>query len=240
MRFLPPIIRKKIHETRFPLTKHVATRQQKIFCISLHRTGTTSTGKFFRDHGYRVADWEVSNRNKWTDSYFSGDLESIFSSSDFLIYKMFEDEPWWIPDFYKILFQRVPNARFILMERNPDRWFDSMKSHSNERVLGNTYNHCKVYRRERDLSGKLRDASRYSLEIDNLLPLNESHREHYKELYRLYNQEKLEFFAHFGSERLFHGQLEDPLKWKKLGNFFGIDVADDYDAHENRSLPRIA
>lgn len=240
MRFVPQIIRETIHQTRFPLTKHVATRQRKIFCISLQRTGTTSTGKFFRDHGFRVADWDISHRNDWTRSYITGDYEAIFSSSDFLIYKVFEDEPWWIPDFYKVLYHRVPNARFILMRRDPDRWFDSMKSHDNERTLSNTYTHCKIYRREKDLSGELLAASRYSSEIDTLLPLNDSHREHYKHLYTLFIEEMQEFFAHFGSEKLFSCRLEDPLKWIKLGNFFGIDVAEDYNVHENRSVPGTA
>ena len=39
---------------------------KKIFCISFQRTGTTSTGQFFIDHGYSVATWAVGKRNKWS------------------------------------------------------------------------------------------------------------------------------------------------------------------------------
>ena len=37
----------------------------KIFCISFQRTGTTSVGQFFKDHGYLVATNPVSRANDW-------------------------------------------------------------------------------------------------------------------------------------------------------------------------------
>ena len=62
-------------------------------------------------------------------------------------YQVFEDDPWWITDFYKLLYHRFPKSKFILLERDPDKWFDSMVSHSGGLVLGNTHRHSYIYDR---------------------------------------------------------------------------------------------
>ena len=124
-----------------------AISSPKIFCISVQRTGTTSVGQFFRDHNFRVATWNDSRKNNWTLNWIKGDHKRIFESRDFKLNQVFEDDPWWCLDFYKILFHRFPNAKFILIERDADRWFDSMVSHSNGKTLGNTHQHTLLYNR---------------------------------------------------------------------------------------------
>ena len=208
--------------------------QEKIFCISFQKTGTTSVGKFFMDHNYRVATYPVSKRNGWSLKWFKGDYENIFNSQDFKTRQVFEDNPWWYQDFYKLLFHRFPKSNFILFERDADRWFDSLKNHRNGKTLGNTYRHSKIYRREKDFYSEIKTSGfLYTDEKDELLQIEEKHREHYKELYLLRIREIKEFFNECGKHRLFHVFLEDPNKWQKLGRFFNIDVADNYNIHSN-------
>ncbi|WP_339611568.1 sulfotransferase [uncultured Planktosalinus sp.] len=211
-------------------------QQPKIFCISIQRTGTTSVGQFFKDHNYKVAGYERKRSTEWSRMWFIGNFEAIFKSKDFKNHQVFEDNPWWSPGFYKVLFHRFPNAKFILFTRDPDKWFDSMVSHSNGKTLGNTYRHSRIYRRETEFD-KLYPFSHdfNSKKIDNLLELNESHREHYKAIYETWNRDAKLFFEQFGSERIIKLELEDPLKWQKLGTFFNLDVKDGFEVHANKS-----
>ena len=135
--------------------RSVATRQhafdddaERVFCLSMQRTGTTSVGKFFRDFGYSWAGWLADEKNDWSVAWYRGDFETIFSSPDFCTANAFEDSPWFLPDFYKILFNRFPRAKFVLFTREPDSWFLSMLRHSGGDVIGHSRIHCKVYRRE--------------------------------------------------------------------------------------------
>jgi hypothetical protein len=116
----------------------------------MQRTGTTSVGKFFRDFGFRWAGWPADEKNDWSGAWYEGDYNRIFSSRDFRAANAFEDSPWFIPDFYKVLFQRFPNAKFILFTRDPDAWFESMVKHSGGNIIGRSKIHCKVYRREQE------------------------------------------------------------------------------------------
>lgn len=208
---------------------------KKIFCISFQRTGTTSVGRFFHEHGFVVAPWQTAKANEWIASWFKGDHERIFSSADFQRCQVFEDVPWGGNDFYKVLFHRFPDARFILLERDPKKWFDSMVSHSNGRTLGNTHRHAHIYRREEEFHALGQLKGLYTEEIDNLLPLNETHRAHYQSIYTTMNREAWMFFEVHGKERLFRGTLEDPELWKKMGAFFGVFVKEGYSVHVNAS-----
>lgn len=210
----------------------------KIFCISYQRVGTTSVGRFFRDHGLKVATYQVNRKNGWTESWFEGNHEAIFRSEDFSLHDAFEDDPWCCLEFYKVLFHRFPDARFVHFRRDADRWFESMIRHSNGMTLGNTYLHSLLYRREADFAAlpyAVQEASRYSKKIDMLLPLTDEHRSHYVSVYKARNAGIHDFFSRFGPDRLFHGRLEDADKWVRLGAFVGLAVSPNYDAHEHKA-----
>jgi len=211
--------------------------KSKIFCISTQRTGTTSVGRFFKHFGYRVADWSISNKNKWSYCWEQGDFETIFKSEDFKNNQVFEDDPWWLPEFYKVLYHRFPKAKFILFTRDSEKWFNSMLSHSRGKILGNTKQHCKVYRREEDFIELFDKESRLTYnekEIDNLLTLD-GYKEHYIKLYELRNREIIEFFKKTNPESLIHCELEDENKWEKLGEFINIEIPSNFAVHVNKS-----
>jgi hypothetical protein len=213
-----------------------ALTQPKIFCISVQRTGTTSVGRFFMEHNYRVATWSISRRNDWTVKWFKGDYEKIFNSFGFKTSQVFEDDPWFCLDFYKVLFHRYPNSKFILIERDADNWFNSMVNHSNGKTLGNTHRHSIIYQRLKEFyDSNFKENNFYSSKIDNKLSLDESHREHYTNIYNLRNHEVKIFFEQFGKDRLINVKLEDKEKWQKIGRFFNIKVTSDYEIHANKS-----
>ncbi|WP_179022230.1 sulfotransferase [Winogradskyella forsetii] len=207
------------------------SRKPLIFCISFQRTGTTSVGQFFKDHNFRVATSYISSTHGWTAKWFKGDYERIFNSLEFRSHQVFEDDPWWCLDFYKVLYHRFPNAKFILLERDADKWFNSMVSHSGGKTLGNTFIHSHLYRREKDFYDLPNKIDLYEKVTDNSLPLSENHRSHYKEIYKLRNKEIKDFFNYFDEDRLFCGELEDPEKWEKMGAYFGFNVDSGYEIH---------
>ena len=213
-------------------------KKRKIFCISIQRNGTTSVGDFLSDHGFRVARWSDSVKNGWTGKWHTGDFEAIFKSTQFRCFQAFEDSPWWMPDFYKVINYRFPDAKFIHFYRDADKWFNSMRSHSQGKTIGNTYRHCKIYRRlpefyyNVDNSSDFRPTENGS---DNLLTIDETHREHYKSVYEEYNREIKSYFRKYAPEKLFSSSIEDKRKWQKLGHFLGIKVNDNYERHSNKS-----
>lgn len=209
----------------------------KLFCLSYQRTGTTSVGRFFKEHGYHVAGYQVNRERGWSEAWFEGDFEKIFRDPEFTSYQVFEDNPWFFPEFYKVLFNRFPDARFVLFERNPEDWFASMLRHSQGLSLGNSMRHAKVYRREWELY-KYLDGNNLSAnlkDVDNLLDMT-CKKDHYISQYTLHNHEVKRFFEEKGAQsRLFNCRLEDDEKWKKLGKYVGIRVASEYEVHMNKS-----
>ncbi len=213
--------------------------EPKVFCISMQRTGTTSVGKFFRDFGFRWVGWSITAKNEWTVSCYNGDYEKIFSSLDFKSANAYEDAPWFYPGFFKVLYHRFPNAKFVLFMRDADAWYKSMVKHSGGDVLGRADTHCKTYRRELEYfdllnSGRIDTKTENALGTEKIMKIT-NQAEHYKDIYHLHSVEVQDFFARFSPDALFVGSLEDPEKWHKLGKFLGVQVPDDYNSHENNS-----
>lgn len=195
----------------------------------MQRTGTTSVGGFFKEFYYNSMGWPQCVKNDWHRLWYDGNYEKIFSSWDFKTGQVFEDSPWWHPEFYKVLFHRFPHSKFILFTRDPDKWFASMVSHSSGNVLGDPIEHCKIYRREWDYYSQSEKGDIEKIQLAEK-------EQHYKEIYTLYNKEVVEFFNQFSPDSLFTCSLEDPQKWMKLGQFVGIDVPADFEVHANKSI----
>ena len=70
---------------------------------------------------------------------------------------------------------------------------------------------------------------------DYLLPMNEAHKDHYIRAYRTRNLEVRNFFSKKDPSRLFSCSLEDTGKWKKMGEFFGMDVPNDDGPYANKT-----
>lgn len=209
-----------------------------VFCLSMQRSGTTSVGKFLADVGYNAAGWTQSLENNWSEQWYEGDFEAIFNSKTFLESNAFEDAPWFFPDFYKNLYHRFPNAKFLLLKRDSEEWFNSMVKHSNDNILGKTPVHCKIYRREKEYlellhSNKLVDReNNYVLEKTMKLT---PHKKLYLETYERHYNEVLEFFNRKSPNSLFFGCLDDKNIWSNMAEFLGKKIPNSYVSHENKS-----
>lgn len=222
---------------------HFQNNEEKVFCISMQKTGTTSVGKFFRDFGYKWSGWDSDEKNDWSNSWYEGNYEDIFLSKDFNLANAFEDSPWFFPDFYKILYHKFPNAKFILFTRDSNSWFQSMVKYSRGNVIGSSIIHCKIYRRELEYFD-LKNSGEFDENIENQIYSEKKmkivgHEKQYLDSYARHTIEVQDFFRRHAPDSLFVGTLEDPDKWQKLGKFLGVKVPDDYTSHENVSESKI-
>ena len=161
---------------------------KKIFVISYQRTGTTSTGKFLKQNGFNVAGWTVCINNKWVHSCYDGDFEKVFNSDAFKKNNVFEDAPWFWPNFYKFLYHRFPNSIFVHLERNPSDWFRSMVTHSEGKTLGNLERHLDIYQRYGDYLW----LKEQKIKVDHCTLFDKS--SHYIEQYCVENKKRKNFF----------------------------------------------
>ncbi len=211
---------KRLAQRRERVAVQRASRRAKIFCLSMQRSGTTSVGDWLEAHGLVRAGSPTSVRLGWTRKWFTGDHDAIFASESFAQSELFEDDPWWCPEFYLSLAARFQEAKFILLERDPDAWFDSLCRHSGGRNPGWSDIHARIYDREDELRDILVANPSFKPEDWGLLSLV-GHREHYTRLYRRHTEAVRAFFKS-DPARLFLGRLEDPDVFPKICDFVGV------------------
>jgi hypothetical protein len=120
---------------RFGQDKHVkpalesAFSAEKVFCIGLSRTGTTSLEQALKDLGYRLGDQHQGELllGEYAVRNFRPIVEFCLTAD------AFQDAPFSFPFTFLALDQSFPNAKFILSVRdNSDQWYHSLvKYHSN-------------------------------------------------------------------------------------------------------------
>lgn len=208
----------------------------KIFCLSMQRSGTTSVGDFLAQWGLHRVGYPASRDGSWTRRWHLGDFESIFADPAFIEGEVFEDDPWWLPDFYRQLFHRFPGSRFILLSRDPDDWFASMIRHSGGHNPGHTDIHARIYRREDELDWLSRHVEGFDPRKTNLLSIFDKP-DHYKAVYRRHTREVEAFFAAQAPQALFRGDLTDPAVWTVLRDWLGLPARADLalQAHAHRA-----
>jgi hypothetical protein len=192
----------------------------QLFCLSMQRSGTTSVGDWLEAHGLARAGHPTSARLGWSLLWGRGEPEAIFRSPDFQRAEILEDDPWWAPGFYRDLAVRFPRARFLLLTRDPDLWFDSLCHHSGGVNPGPTDLHARIYNREEELRDVLAQRPDLRPDAPGLLSLL-GHRSHYTTIYRQHNEDVKAFFAPQPG-RLFTAALEDPATFPDLLAFVGL------------------
>ncbi|MDO5655741.1 MAG: sulfotransferase [Flavobacteriaceae bacterium] len=194
---------------------------QRIFILSLQKTGTTSTGDFFVHFGYPVVRSDLAQLRHWNAYWYQGEFEKIFQDTVFKNHQVFEDAPFWATDFYQILYKKFPDAKFVLLTRNSQKWFDSLAKHGNGKAPGNAQFHARIY--------GIPEAVEKDFNIYD-------HQTHYLEFYEKRNQEIIHYFDSKQAEFI-HIQLEDPLKWQKLATFAGLELNEEIRLHSNPTEP---
>jgi Sulfotransferase domain len=100
--------------------------QQKLFCIGLNKTGTTSIGDAFRILGYSRLGWRGNISAPLTLRVHEGKLDGFMPL--LMQYDAFEDLPW--PLIYDKVDSWYPNAKFVLtVRKNEDVWLKSIQKH---------------------------------------------------------------------------------------------------------------
>lgn len=103
-------------------------KKEKVFCIGLNKTGTTSIGDALEHLGYRRSGWDPIKSSALILRWYEERLEPIHSHVH--QYDVFEDLPW--PLLYKEMDIHYENARFILtVRKTPEIWLDSQIRHLN-------------------------------------------------------------------------------------------------------------
>lgn len=195
--------------------------QGKVFCLSMQRSGTSSVGDFLEQWGLKRMGHQLSRRNQWSRHWYNGDYEGIFSSETFREHEVYEDDPFWFPDFYKYVYHRVPDSRFILLYRDADSWFKSMVRHSNGFSIGYTDIHAKIYRREDELRWLEKNIPDFKGSTPRAMVLYDK-AAHYKAAYERHIAEVESFFAGPRAKALFMSKLTDPETWPGMKAWLGL------------------
>jgi hypothetical protein len=192
----------------------------KIFYVSFQLVGTKHFGRFMEKNGYKVASWKISEKNRWSQNYYDGKINSIIKSPDFLSAQVFEDGPWFQPFMVKFIYHEFPDAKFVLLTRPPIDWFKSMIKHSGGVTVGLTERHCEVYDRLEDYEW-LREHS--ELKRDACLSLFDKPM-HYINIYKKKTLEVKSFFNRMSnsSDRVFIGDLYADDVYERIAHFLCI------------------
>ncbi len=204
----------------------------KIFCLSMQRSGTSSVGAFL-EQWLKHASMQMSQKRRWPRFWFDGNFEAIFSDPVFIEHEVFEDAPFWYPEFYKFVFHRIPDSRFILLYRDSDSWFKSMIRHSQGFSLGRSDIHAKVYRREDDLKWLTNNISGFEGGPSKAMTLFDK-APHYKAHYERHCEEVEYFFKQHAPEALFYSKLSDPDVWKRLAKWLGLPDIEGITMHSHK------
>jgi hypothetical protein len=103
--------------------------KNKVFCIGMFKTGTTSIGNAFQILGYKtlmgpwwpkdimiIDDWGLKSQEEWNEY----DEVILNKTKEF---DAFQDYPWMFC--FKKCYEWYPDAKFILLERNPEKLAES-------------------------------------------------------------------------------------------------------------------
>lgn len=100
-----------------------AFEKEKVFCIGLVKTGTTSLEHALRDLGYRLGNQRQGEL--LLQDYASRNFKKIVEFC--LTADAFQDAPFSFPFTYMALDQSFPNAKFVLSVRDDvDQWYRSL------------------------------------------------------------------------------------------------------------------
>lgn len=95
--------------------------KQKVICVGMHKTGTTTLGLALLDLGYSVMGARTDLAPELLKENIKPALKIAAS------YEALQDVPWAL--LYKELDKEFPNSKFILTEREENKWIRSVVNH---------------------------------------------------------------------------------------------------------------
>jgi len=184
----------------------VSSDPYKIFGVGLNKTGTTTLAEALELLGLGP----VARRAGEGDAHESV-REALAGNYAPAIayakrYRSFEDRPWNIGHIYRELAAAYPDARFVLTQRAPERWWRSVERWLSVSKPGKLAEYCRHLEVDPDLARGGVEAVR--------IPMVER--------YERYNREVVEFFG--GEERLLVIDFETGEGWPELCAFFEVPL----------------
>lgn len=184
------------------------TGRVRVFCIGFQKTGTSSMRDALQQLGYRVEG--VFGRQTPL-----AELRETYVQTGLDIARgcdAVEDMPW--PLMFRELDAAFPGSKFILTTRNTDRWYTSITAHFGPRPY-----HIQQLTYGDDAGTPVGNEARY------------------KQVYDAHNAAVLAYFEGRPADLLVM-DLEQGDGWKKLGDFLGIEVADEPFVRTNSASQR--
>lgn len=94
-------------------------KKEKIICIGLQRTGTTSIGAALRYLGYNHLSYNKNHNNLRIQNDVPALMKIVAK------YESFDDNPWC--HLYKEIYEEYPDSKFILTKRkSAEIWYNSI------------------------------------------------------------------------------------------------------------------
>jgi hypothetical protein len=96
----------------------------KIFCIGYNKTGTTSLYKAIEELGFKGFD--LLEGELTMPSVIKGQWKNLYDLIE--TSELFKDIPFSLPGVWKKIYEKYPNGKYILSERDSsDQWYNSIK-----------------------------------------------------------------------------------------------------------------
>lgn len=206
----------------------------KILYVGLQRCGTKTFSRFFARNGYRSFTWVHTAQTNLQEMVQQGKWVEVLNSGIFNQFDVFDDYPFYLPEFARFLVNYIPNSKVVFMTRPADDWFKSMLVHSKGLTLGELEEHCYRYNR----LGELAFLKQYG--IDNLKKLNMiGMKDHYCRMYQLHIEEIRYKFKDLPADRFFEGSLYDSNKFVAMNEQLGLNLEFTDEMHAHKSDEQI-
>lgn len=103
------------------------TPKEKVFCLGFSKTGTTSMQTAIEALGYKVCKghWQNGHTFYLLALSVNKDYDELLRMTNY--WDAFADGPWGGTDLYLKLLEKYPNAKYILTERDPEKWYTSFE-----------------------------------------------------------------------------------------------------------------
>ena len=190
--------------------------RQKVFCIGMNKTGTTSLKRSLKDLGYEVGN--QLNAERLLIDYRKGDFDSIIKYCKTA--EVFQDVPFSLPGTYKKVDKEFPNSKFILTIRDsPEQWFQSLANfHSKLFGKGKIPTIENLKESEYVYTGYI---FQVLTSLSSKLKSDPYNKKILTDCYTIYNDEVITYFKNRTNDLLVIN-LSEPDSYSRLLKFLGI------------------